>query len=572
MKEKRKPIPETLVGDLLYNSHHMCSICNAMDGRAAQIHHIDGNPSNYNDDNLLVLCLLCHDRVEKEGKLGRKFRKNELLRYRKDWEQKVRETYHPRGDSHINVKQIETMLENHIQKIDMRIVNMPSHQLAASREENKLNSITNILHKIIVKYYRSKQYDDALAICDALEKTSELRELEFIPNISAFCYLRKNEKKKAIEFIELALKKYPNTITTLTNAVSIYMNLNDFNKAENYSKKLIESYPDDVESIILRGHILEHLKQFSEAIGCYDAALRINSKNTHALHHIVDAYFAIKDYKNAIKFNKRLVRLEPKNSNNWYMNGLLNCELGDHLQALKQFSTAESINDTDFSYKHSKIIELKHLKRIYSAKKELSKLLKKQPKNSELLRMRGVINCESQKHSAALKDFESALSIDPNNSQILYSKALELQHLKQDSKSLKVYDKVLKIKPRYVEALINKFTILVKKNPRLALSLLTKALKIDPNHPIGIINMLHVLASKKKYDALELLLSKFAKIEPKSILIPYYRGLIEYNNGNELNALRLFQSIKKNKGSKELLQLAIFKHIRKNKKFETLFE
>ncbi len=50
-----------------------------------QIHHIDADTKNYSDDNIIVLCLDCHDRVEKRINYE-KFKKIELLKYHADWE------------------------------------------------------------------------------------------------------------------------------------------------------------------------------------------------------------------------------------------------------------------------------------------------------------------------------------------------------------------------------------------------------------------------------------------------------------------------------------------------------
>ncbi len=58
----RKSIPPNLKDKLLVAASHACTIC----GRSpVQIHHIDGNPSNNSEDNLIVLCLNHHDEAEK---------------------------------------------------------------------------------------------------------------------------------------------------------------------------------------------------------------------------------------------------------------------------------------------------------------------------------------------------------------------------------------------------------------------------------------------------------------------------------------------------------------------------
>lgn len=142
MSKTRKKIPISIETDLLYKSHHTCSVCN-VEGKGVIIHHIDGNPSNYSDDNLIVLCLSCHDQIEKEGKLGRKFRKPELLKYRSDWEQKVKQKFHPVIDYyHMDIKQFENLLDNHFHKIKKSIFEKTSsEQQILPNKENNVNAL-----------------------------------------------------------------------------------------------------------------------------------------------------------------------------------------------------------------------------------------------------------------------------------------------------------------------------------------------------------------------------------------------------------------------------------------------
>lgn len=62
MTKRRAEIPRALKYKLLVEANHSCTIC----GRSGvQIHHIDGNPANNAEDNLIVLCPAHHDEAEK---------------------------------------------------------------------------------------------------------------------------------------------------------------------------------------------------------------------------------------------------------------------------------------------------------------------------------------------------------------------------------------------------------------------------------------------------------------------------------------------------------------------------
>jgi hypothetical protein len=57
MPKNRVPIPRLLRERILAEFNHRCAICGA---DKPQIHHIDENPTNNHEDNLIPLCPNCH--------------------------------------------------------------------------------------------------------------------------------------------------------------------------------------------------------------------------------------------------------------------------------------------------------------------------------------------------------------------------------------------------------------------------------------------------------------------------------------------------------------------------------
>jgi hypothetical protein len=55
-----------------------------------QIHHIDGNPGNNDQPNLVVLCPNCHSKVTGDAGLGKSFTPAEVRKYKQAWEDRVR--------------------------------------------------------------------------------------------------------------------------------------------------------------------------------------------------------------------------------------------------------------------------------------------------------------------------------------------------------------------------------------------------------------------------------------------------------------------------------------------------
>jgi hypothetical protein len=58
-------------------------------GKTGQIHHIDDDPSNNEESNLSVLCLVCHRETQIRGGFDRKLDASQIILYRDNWLQLV---------------------------------------------------------------------------------------------------------------------------------------------------------------------------------------------------------------------------------------------------------------------------------------------------------------------------------------------------------------------------------------------------------------------------------------------------------------------------------------------------
>jgi len=78
-KKKRVPIPKKDVDELLVSCKHLCCIC---ERPLVKIHHIDGDPSNNDPDNIIPLCGGCHDLVVAKVDSARRYTERQLIMYR----------------------------------------------------------------------------------------------------------------------------------------------------------------------------------------------------------------------------------------------------------------------------------------------------------------------------------------------------------------------------------------------------------------------------------------------------------------------------------------------------------
>ena len=82
----RKQIPKPLKHKIMYESQYVCSVCQR---QACQIHHIDGDNSNNQEDNLIVLCSIHHDEAHTKRQLSQNLNVDALRNAKKSWEEQV---------------------------------------------------------------------------------------------------------------------------------------------------------------------------------------------------------------------------------------------------------------------------------------------------------------------------------------------------------------------------------------------------------------------------------------------------------------------------------------------------
>lgn len=86
----RPPVPEDKATEVLYGADRTCCVCRKR-RRSIQIHHLDGDRTNNAFDNLVALCVQCHDDTQVKGGFGRKLNRELIVRYRNEWYEIVKE-------------------------------------------------------------------------------------------------------------------------------------------------------------------------------------------------------------------------------------------------------------------------------------------------------------------------------------------------------------------------------------------------------------------------------------------------------------------------------------------------
>jgi len=88
MPKIRTKIPPDLVHSVLYKSAKTCCVCRTP--RApVEVHHIDQNPANNVEDNLIAICRNCHDEAHTRRSLSQNLTPARLIDFKHRWQDGV---------------------------------------------------------------------------------------------------------------------------------------------------------------------------------------------------------------------------------------------------------------------------------------------------------------------------------------------------------------------------------------------------------------------------------------------------------------------------------------------------
>jgi len=203
----------------------------------------------------------------------------------------------------------------------------------------------------------------------------------------------------------------------------------------------------------LRGNPLKKAVGFEksgkmqDALKIYDDYIRANPLAQHAIEYRGNLYFYNKDYKKALADYLRAIELFPTSAHNYTSVGRCYDGLNDANNSCKYFQEAVDLSPS-LGYLYAYGTVLVKYKRYEKAIELYTGLLKKEPDNSDALRIRGDCHFALKHYKEALSDYTNAIdtsvyaSPDTYKQRALVYDALKMaDKAKRDREKAKEYSK-----------------------------------------------------------------------------------------------------------------------------------
>lgn len=252
-------------------------------------------------------------------------------------------------------------------------------------------------------------------------------------------YLKKGEIINAKKMYIKALALDPDNVGILNNLGQIYGMLGDDAKAKGYSELLLDNcnrlleYEKNKELLIFKANALISLKKYSELDNVLDELLKIDSDNIIALYHKSHYLEKNREYRKALKYIERILKLYP-----YDLMGLLS--KGRILTELNEFDEAEVCYSLVFEVdpKNKAAINLK------------SELIKKKYNitlTSHDLMLKAIESFEMENFRASESYFKKAIDMDADHDEIWFAQGELFVRMGRITDAIESFKKAFEINP-----------------------------------------------------------------------------------------------------------------------------
>jgi len=300
--------------------------------------------------------------------------------------------------------------------------------------------------------------------------------------ILANYYLQNSQPGKANIYIQEALKTSPERPALLVLQSRTLMAQGHYKEALPILKKLIEKYPDSINSQLLIGETFLQLDKPGEAKKHLQSALKMQPDNLFATVLIAEAEFKNGNYSHSLSYAKKLQRAQPRLFSGYTLEGNVWLARKNYKKAYDSYNQAWKYKQTA-SLAKKLFLTSKH---ITTFKESLNPLLswldQHSDDNSTRLLLASIYQSENQNDNA-IREYEKILEKNPDHSVALNNLAWSYSQ-KNNPKALDMAERAYRSAPENAGIQDTYGWILTQNGqPEKGLRLIKQALQAFPNNP-----------------------------------------------------------------------------------------
>lgn len=252
----------------------------------------------------------------------------------------------------------------------------------------------------------------------------------------------------------------------LTSA-KVYIQQDDWEKAEEQLKAAVELYPNDAEAHALLGEAYARKGEYKLMNEHFEASLAVSPKSSERIKYLRDKYWV-------------------QNFNN----GVNQVKAEDFQKALELFENCYLIEPERLdAYKNAAFVYLK-LGSIDKAIESYEKVIELDPKDTKVMLQLGQLYYETKQYDKCVETMDQILAMEPDNIDALSQKAFAYDSMGESERAFEQYTQALEKEPANTDLLFNLGRLYyMKKDYSNAIAQFEKVLEASPGDYEATLNI-----------------------------------------------------------------------------------
>jgi tetratricopeptide (TPR) repeat protein len=367
--------------------------------------------------------------------------------------------------------------EEAIAEFDAVIEDDPTYILAWNNRGNALVQV--------------KRFDDAMQSFDeSLERSSSPLSTFSIcsQRIEALFNMGKNEA--IVESCDRAFQQIEELFQSPPPSQDLWLGTVNYFGETIHCQDFLDAKPYLISALwIQKGMALHNLKQFEEALECFDQALLHFKESYKAVLQKGITLHALGRCQETVESFTQAIKLKPNFYEPLSHRGIALLSQENFSAALKDFVRADELNPNNPDIWNCKGVTFNALKRYEEAIAAYNKALELKPNSVMIWKNKATLFRTLKQPEEASRCYEQALSHlkhsiqqDPDNSYFWYDQGTVLNELKRYEEALECFNHVLELQTDYYEAWYSRAAMLMQlKRYEESLESYDRALALQPN-------------------------------------------------------------------------------------------
>jgi len=264
------------------------------------------------------------------------------------------------------------------------------------------------------------------------------------------------DPKKAIEYLNNAIKLQPDLAEAYSNRGIAYSNLGQQQRAIEDYNEAIRLKPNDAEAYYNRGNAYRKLGRYQRAIEDYNEAIRLKPDLAEAYYNRGKAYSILGQKQRAIEDFNETIRLKPHDADAYVNRGVAYADLGQKQRAIKDYNEAIRLKPKDALAYNNRGVAYADLGQYQRAIEDFNEAIRLQPVLAEAYSNRGIAYSNLGQKQRAIEDFNETIRLKPNDAKVYYNRGIAYDNLGQLQRAIKDYNEAIRLKPNDAEAYTNR--------------------------------------------------------------------------------------------------------------------